>query len=594
MTARRPAARDLASFARRYLPIIDWAPAYRREDLTGDIIAGLIVTIMLVPQSMAYAMLAGLPPEVGLYASIVPPILYAIFGSSKVLAVGPTAVMSLMTATTLGAIAEQGSEIYLASALTLAAMSGVILLSMGLVRLGFLMNFLSHPVISGFTSAAALIIGFSQLKHLLGMDIPRSHLINETIGHAVEHAADANLPTVIISVVAIGLLLLARKPLSQLLTLVGTPAMLVTPLTKAGPLVIVVIGTLVVWRFNLNGSSGVQIVGAIPAGLPNLTLPPAEAEFLLDLLPGAFLIAIVGFIESVSVARALAAKKRQKIDANQELTALGLANIGTAFTGGAPVTGGFARSVVNSTGGANTALAGVITALLIALTVAFFTPLFHYLPKAVLSSIIVVAIASLVDIKTLSHVWRYNKADAASLIVTFFAVLTLGIEIGIIAGAGIAIALYLWRTSHPHMAIVGRVGDTEHYRNIKRHAVRTWPSLLAIRVDENLYFANTNFLEEQILGHVADREEVEHLVLICSAVNFIDASALETLERLVEELGESGVTVHLAEVKGPVMDALKKSHFLKQMGDGQVFFSTDNAIRDLTKGDGEVIGPLGV
>ena len=589
MTARRPAARDLASFARRYLPVLDWAPAYRREDLTGDIIAGLIVTIMLVPQSMAYAMLAGLPPEVGLYASIVPPILYAIFGSSKVLAVGPTAVMSLMTATTLGAIAEQGSEIYLASALTLAAMSGVILLSMGLVRLGFLMNFLSHPVISGFTSAAALIIGFSQLKHLLGMDIPRSHLINETIGHAIEHAADANLPTVIISVAAILLLLLARKPLSRLLFLIGTPAVLVTPMTKAGPLVIVVIGTLVVWGFNLNGPGGVQIVGAIPAGLPNLTLPPAEVEFLLDLLPGAFLIAIVGFIESVSVARALAAKKRQKIDANQELTALGLANIGTAFTGGAPVTGGFARSVVNATGGANTALAGVITALLIALTVAFFTPLFHYLPKAVLSSIIVVAIASLVDIKTLTHVWRYNKADAASLIVTFFSVLTLGI-----AGAGIAIALYLWRTSRPHMAIVGRVGDTEHYRNIKRHAVRTWPSLLAIRVDENLYFANTNFLEEQILGHVADREEVEHLVLICSAVNFIDASALETLERLVEELGESGVTVHLAEVKGPVMDALKKSHFLKQMGDGRVFLSTDNAIRVLTKGDGEVIGPLGV
>ncbi|MBT5038543.1 MAG: sulfate permease [Rhodospirillaceae bacterium] len=564
-----------------YLPILDWLGNYRKSDLSGDLIAGLIVTIMLVPQGMAYAMLAGLPPQVGLYASVLPLILYALFGSSRTLAVGPVAMVSLMTASALAGLS--GSDNQMAGALILALASGLMLFVMGVARLGFLANFLSHPVISGFTSAAALIIGFSQLKHLLGMEIPRSHLLTDIVGFVIREAESANIVTVALSVGLVALLLLWRGPLGALLRRAGMNPAWVGPLTKTGPLAVVILGAGLVWLFRLDVNAGVKIVGEIPAGLPTLNWQGIDLTMAQDLLPAAGLIALVGFVESVSVAKALASKRRQKIDADQELRALGVANIGAAFSGGYPVTGGFSRSMVNFTAGANTGLAAIVTAILIAFTLAFLTPLFHYLPKAALAAIIVVAVSGLVDFRSLFRIWRYNGLDGFSQLATFAAVLALGIEIGIMLGAALSIAFYLWRTSRPHMAIVGRVGETEHFRNILRHDVKTLPHVLALRVDENLYFANTRFLEDRLLAAVADQPRIKHLVLICSAINFIDASALESLENTVRALSEAGVTVHLAEVKGPVMDKLEKTDFLGHLGAGEVFLSTHDALAKLEK-----------
>ena len=315
---------------------------------------------------------------------------------------------------------------------------------------------------------------------------------------------------------------------------------LIVPLTKAGPVVVVAIGTVIVWAFGLHGGSGIQVVGDVPAGLPPLTTPSMSITTWQALLPTALAISFVGYMESISVAKALASKRRQKVDADQELVALGAANLGATLTGGYPVTGGFSRSVVNFSAGANTGLASIITAGLIAFTVIFLTPLFYYLPNAVLAAIIIVAVIGLIDLTTLRHVWHYNKADAASMLATFLAVLAVGVESGILVGVAAAVALFIWRTSRPHMAVVGRLGQSETYRNILRHQVKTCPHVLAIRVDESLYFANTKYLEDSILQTVADRPELKHLVLIGIAVNFIDASALETLEALILELRDAG------------------------------------------------------
>lgn len=562
---------------RKALPILEWLPTYRRSDLAGDVTAGLIVAIMLVPQGMAYAMLGGLPPEVGLYASILPPLLYALFGTSRALAVGPVAIASLMTATAIGDAASLGLGATDA-ALLLALMSGVMLVVMGVLRVGFLVNFLGHPVISGFTSAAAVIIAFSQLKDLTGVAIPRTHHIHEVVIALGERFAEINWTTVAISAGAIAILLLSRGPLGRLMGRAGLGASIAGPLTKTGPLMVVALGAVAVALGSLETSAGVRVVGAIPAGLPSPTLASLDPAVWIAMAPAAFLIALIGYLESVSVAKALAGRRRQKIEPNQELYALGAANIGAAFTGGYPVAGGFGRSSVNFSSGANTPLASAITAVLIGLTLLFLTPLFHDLPRAVLAAIIVIAVAGLIDFRTLTLTWRYNKADAASLIATFAAVLILGVELGLAAGAGLAIVLYLYRTSQPHMAVVGRVGNTEHFRNVRRHTVRTVPSILAVRVDESLYFANSRYLEDHVLARVAEQPEVRHLVLICSAVNAIDSSALETLERLIEQLREAGVTVHLAEIKGPVMDRLLRTDFLDRLAPGRIFLSTHNAV----------------
>ncbi|WP_457650305.1 SulP family inorganic anion transporter [Profundibacter sp.] len=564
---------------RRYLPILDWGSQYSRDDLTGDGVAAVIVTIMLIPQSLAYALLAGLPPEMGLYASILPLIAYAVFGTSRVLAVGPVAIISLMTATAVGQMALSGTAEYAAAAIVLAFMSGLILLLMGVLRLGFLANFLSHPVIAGFMAGAIILIATSQIKHLFGIQAGGSDLI--TLGGAlIRNIAQTNPITVAISAASVGFLIWARKGLKPLLNRTGLPARLVTILSKTGPLVIVAATTFAVWALQLD-QNGVAIVGKLPRGIPPLTVPVFDAELWGQLLVSAILISIIGFVESVSVGQTLAARRRQRIIPDQELIGLGAANVASAISGGYPVTGGFSRSVVNFDSGARTPAAGGMTAIGILLAALFLTPALYYLPKAALSSIIIVAVLSLLDLSMLRKTWAYSKTDFLAVAVTLLATLGFGVKIGVTAGVLLSLALFLYKTSRPHVAEVGRVPGTEHFRNILRHAVETTPHILTIRIDESLYFANARYLEDYILDRVTGDKDLRHVVLMCSAVNEIDTSALESIEAINHRLHSLGLKLHLSEVKGPVMDRLKRTDLLEELT-GQVFLSQHQAIEELT------------
>ncbi|MET3998219.1 sulfate permease [Marinobacterium sp. MBR-109] len=554
----------------RYLPILQWLKVYNRETLTSDLVAAVIVTIMLIPQSLAYALLAGLPPEVGLYASILPLVAYAIFGTSRTLAVGPVAVVSLMTAAAVGNLALAGTAEYLTAAIALAFLSGVILILMGLFRLGILANFLSHPVISGFITASGLIIAASQLKHILGVDAGGHNLLDILMALAGQ-LAHINLPTLVIGVSATAFLFWVRKQLKPLLVKVGLGPRLADIIAKAGPVLAVVVTTLAVWGLDLQ-AQGVKVVGQVPSGLPGLTLPSFDLELWQQLFVSALLISIVGFVESVSVAQTLAAKRRQRIDPDQELVGLGASNIAAAASGGFPVTGGFSRSVVNFDAGAETPAAGAFTAVGIAMATLVLTPLIFFLPKATLAATIIVAVLSLVDLGALKRTWAYSRSDFAAMLATIVLTLVHGVELGIIAGVGLSVLLYLYRTSKPHSAIVGRVPGTEHFRNIDRHQVETEQHILTLRVDESLYFANARYLEDLIYDQVARNPELRHLVLMCPAVNLIDASALESLEAINQRLMDSGVKFHLSEVKGPVMDKLKDTHFLHDLS-GEIFLS---------------------
>ncbi len=590
MSIDTAALRDRAETAKRHrrsevlhkvFPILKWLFDYKREDLPGDLMAGVIVTIMLVPQGMAYAMLAGLPPQVGLYASILPLIIYAVFGSSRFLAVGPVAMVSLLTLSGVGTIAQSGTAEFIALALILALMTGVIQLLMGIARLGFLVNFLSHPVLVGFTSAAALVIGFSQLKHIFGIRVPRAEHPYQLFLHILNNISATHLTTLAIGAGSVLVLLYFKKVLKGNLESLNVSSSVAETLSKTGALLVVLVSTLLVWGFGLNSASGIKIVGEIPAGLPPLTRPVIQMSQVAALLPIALIISLVGFMQGISIATTLASKRRQKIDANQELIALGAANVGASFTGGYPITGGLSRSVVNYSAGANTNLASIITAVLIALTVLLFTPLFYYLPQATLAAIVIVAVASLFDIRSFKHTWAYSKMDALALLATFFGVLIFNIEIGIGIGVATALLLHLYRTSKPHVAVVGRVGDTEHFRNVLRHDVKTCPETCALRIDESLYFANTKELERTLLSAVADEPKLKNIVLICSAVNSIDSSALDTLERTIEELDSAGVKLYLAEIKGPVMDRLEKIGFVERFGEDNIFLSTHQAMEFL-------------
>jgi len=563
----------------RYFPILHWGRSYTRQTLGNDLLAAVIVTIMLIPQSLAYAMLAGLPPEAGLYASIAPIILYAIFGTSRALAVGPVAVVSLMTAAAIGNIAETGTMGYAIAALTLAGLSGAILLAMGLLRLGFLANFLSHPVISGFITASGILIAVSQLRHILGISAAGDTLPEMLLGLA-ENLTSLHWITLLIGLSATGFLFWVRKGAKPFLRRLGAGPRLADMLTKAGPVLAVVVTTVTVWGLGLD-QQGVRIVGHVPQGLPSLTLPSFSPDLIQLLLLPALLISVIGFVESVSVAQTLAAKKRQRIDPDQELIGLGAANLGAAFTGGYPVTGGFARSVVNYDAGAETAAAGAYTAVGLAIAAIALTPLIFFLPTATLAATIIVAVLSLVDFSILKRSWSYSKADFAAVSATILLTLGFGVETGVTAGVLLSLALHLYTSSRPHIAEVGLVPGTQHFRNIHRYTVLTDPSLLSLRIDESLYFANARYLEDYLSDRVAGDSALKHVVLQCSAINEIDFSALESLEAINHRLREMGVTLHLSEVKGPVMDRLKQSHFLDTLS-GQIFMSHYDAMQELT------------
>jgi len=565
---------------KRYLPIFTWLPHYHKRLLGADLLAGLIVTVMVIPQSLAYALLAGLPAVVGLYASILPQLLYTFLGTSRTLAVGPVAIIALMTGAALSSVAAPGTPEYLQAALVLSLLSGGILVAMGALKMGFFSNFLSHPVISGFLTASGILIAVSQLGSLLGVSSSGFTLVERLM------TLLPNLPTFNPYTVAIGggtllFLVLMRRYGKQSLIKVGLPATLADLMAKAGPVFAVVVTTLAAWHWQLAYEHGVAVVGTIPSGLPALSFPWGDASLWRALLIPAMLISLVGFVESVSMGQMLAAKRRQRISPNQELIGLGAANLAAGFTSGMPVTGGLSRTVINYDAGAQTPAAGAFAALGIALVTMAFTGWLYYLPIATLAATITVSILTLVDIPMLRQTWRYSRSDFAAMAVTILLTLVEGIEAGIIGGVTLSIALFLYRTSRPHSALVGRVPDTEHFRNVERHDVETVSNAALLRIDESLYFANARYLEDTIYNLVASRPELEHVVLICSAVNLIDASALESLDAINARLKDSDVKLHLSEVKGPVMDQLKKSDFLDALT-GRVFLSTYAAWRQFS------------
>jgi len=566
------------SSLRAFFPILDWGRHYERSTLASDLLAAAIVTLMLVPQSLAYASLAGLPPHVGLYASIAPLLLYAILGTSRVLAVGPVAVVSLMTAAAIGEHAQAGSPQYWAVAITLAFLSGAMLLVMGLLRLGFLASFLSHPVISGFITASALLIAAGQLKVILGVKVEGHNFIELAWGLA-QQWGQVHALTAALGLVMVAFLFWARLRLKPLLLSWGLQARLADGLAKAAPVGAISLAAVLTWFFQWS-QSGVKIVGTVPQGLPPLTWPVLDLALWRELAMPALLISVVGFVESVSVGQTLAAKRRQRIEPDRELVALGGSNLAAAFTGGFPVTGGFARSVVNFDAGAQTPAAGVFTAVGILLTVLLLTPALYFVPQATLAATIVVAVLSLVDLGIFKRTWLYAKADFAAVLTTVAVTLGVGVEAGLVAGVLVSLSLFLFRTSRPHIAEVGLVGGTEHFRNVLRHQVRVDPRLLSLRVDESLYFANARALEDRINQEVAKRPKLQHVVLQCSAINDIDASALESLEAIDHRLKDARILLHLSEVKGPVMDRLKSSPFLSDLG-GRVFLTHYQAVQQL-------------
>ncbi|MGL6215175.1 SulP family inorganic anion transporter [Billgrantia desiderata] len=565
---------------RRYLPILTWLPHYNRRLGGADLLAGVIVTVMVIPQSLAYAVLAGLPAVVGLYASLLPALAYVVLGTSRTLAVGPVAIVALMTGAALSGVATPGTPDYLQAALVLSLLSGLMLLLMGLLRMGFVANFLSHPVIAGFLAASGLLIAASQIGHLLGVELVARDLLPR-LAELVGGLADIHLPTLAIGAGSLLFLLLLRQYGRSTLRGLGLPRPLADLLTRSGPVFAVVVTTLATWQLELD-AIGVAVIGDIPQGLPPLSIPGFDASLWQALLVPALLISVVGFVESVSMGQMLAARRRERISPNQELVGLGGANLAAAFTSGMPVSGGLTRTVINYDAGAQTPLAGMFAAIGIGAVTLFLTPALAYLPIATLAATITVSILTLIDIPLIRQTWRYSRSDFAAMAVTVLLTLVEGVETGIISGVAISIGLFLYRTSRPHSALVGRIPGTEHFRNVERHETETVSHVALLRIDESLYFANARYLEDTVYDLVATRPELEHVVLICSAVNLIDASALESLDAINARLKDSRVTLHLAEVKGPVMDRLKCSDFLDDMT-GRVFLSTFAAWRELSR-----------
>ena len=562
----------------RFLPALDWARNYNKGFFANDMLAAVIVTIMLIPQSLAYALLAGLPAEMGLYASILPLLAYALFGTSRTLSVGPVAVVSLMTATAVGKFAHTGSPEYIAAAIAMAMISGLMMLLMGILRFGFLANFLSHPVVSGFITASGIIIALSQVRHILGIDA-HGDTLPELLGTLLSNLGQSNSVTVITGCTALLFLFWARKGLQPLLRRIGLASGAATIVAKAGPVLVILATTLASVLGDYSGR-GVALVGLVPQGLPSLSVPAVDLQLWSELAVSALLISIIGFVESVSVGKTLAAKRRQRINPNQELVALGTANIASAISAGFPVTGGFSRSIVNFEAGAQTPAASMLAAVGIALAALLLTPALFFLPKATLAATIIVAVSSLVDFRVIKRAWEYSISDFIAVALTITATLLLGVELGVLVGIGSSVLLHLYKTTRPHIAVIGAVAGTEHFRNVDRHDVITQPNIASLRVDESLYFANASYLEDFVYRLIADNEELEHVILQCTAVNEIDMSALEALEAIDHRLRELNITLNFSEVKGPVMDALRKTEFLDHLS-GSVFLTQHLAVQAL-------------
>ncbi len=563
----------------QFFPIVNWLRTYSREDFNGDLFAGIITAILLVPQGIAYAMLAGLPPQLGLYASILPPAVYALLGTSRTLSVGPVSIAAIMIASALNSpeISSLGNPVE--SAVILAAEGGLIMLLMAVFSMGGLVNFISHPVLTGFTSGASILIIFSQIPQIFGLNKP---LCGLDLNCYADYLSSYHQVTLAIGLSSLLILVLFGKPLIMILKKLALRSSLITGISKTGPLLTVVIATLLVFNLDLAASHGIKIVGTIPAGLPGLSVDFLVIEKWRLLLPYAAFVALIAYVESVAIAKTTANLRNQRISPNQELVALGTANIAAAITGGMSVAGGFSRTMVNFTAGARTQMAMLIAVMVLSLAVIFFTAWFEHIPKAALAAIILIAIIPLVRLRNIIHTWHYDRGDGLAELVTFIGVLGMGIEEGLALGIVLTIVSYLRKTSKPHIAVVGRIANTEHYRNINRHDVETWKNLLLLRVDENITFANASYIEDFVQQELAKKHGIEHIVLIFTSVSYIDTTAFEALESLNCTLQAKKLVLHLAEVKGPVMDKLAQTDFLEELSPGQVFFRIDDAVKNLS------------
>lgn len=550
---------------KRFFPILQWLPSYKKEQLSGDLFAGITVGIMLIPQGMAYALIAGLPPVYGLYASIVPQIIYAILGTSRQLSVAPVAMDSLLVAAGVSVLATEGTETYIAFSILLAFFMGGFQFLLGVFRLGFITNLLSKPVISGFTSAAALIIGFNQLKYLLGADIDKSNRFYEVIINSIEKMDETHLVTLIIGVGGIVLIKTLKKIHRNI----------------PGALIAVLFGTIIVYLLGLE-TKGVSIVQTIPEGLPAFQLPDFSLGQFGKVLPLAFTISVVAFMEAYSVAKAVEAKKGDhKVIPNQELIGLGAANLVGSLFQSYPVTGGFSRTAVNEQSGANTPLSSIISAALVALTLIFLTPLFYYLPHTILAAIIMVAVSNLFDWTYAKKLWHECKKEFLVLLFTFLVTLNIGMVIGIVTGIILSILLFLYRAAYPHIARLGKIKGHHEFRNITRFSdLETWEGLAILRIDAPFSFINIQEIREYILNLVATEDKIKEIIIDAGPVSHMDATAADGLHDILDELNQRGVRLVLCDIIGPVRDTMKQTGLTKVIGKKNLFLSLSEAVEN--------------
>lgn len=571
--------------------LLSWVPRwllhYPQAQFTTDLLAGLIVTVLVVPQSLAYALLAGLPPQVGLYVSIFPVMAYALWGSSMTQAVGPVAITALMTFAVLSPLATPGSPHYLALAASLSLFSGALIWAFGLLRLGFLSQLLSRPVVSGFISGSAVLIVISQLKFLLGVPVS-GRSTWQVLQALYAHWPAINLTTLLMGALALGLLYGARQWLGPALLRVGMAPVRAGFVVRLVPLAVLGVATVTVVALDLDRAQGVAVVGTVHEGLASFTFFLPRLEEIQLLTVPALILAFIGMVQSITMAQALAIKRHERIDANRELVGLGTANVVAAFYGGMPVGGGLSRSAVNVAAGAQSPLASIVSACAMLLVVAAGTPWLARLPLAVLAASIVVAALGMIDVKAFCQAWVYDRADALALLGTALGVLLLGLEWGIALGIGLSLATLLLRASTPHIAVIGRMAGTEHFRNIERHGVETIPGVLFLRIDESLFFGNLNAVEARLSAELKSAPATHDVVLIMSAVNRVDTTAMEVLTDINRELGERQIRLHLAEVKGPVQDRLARSPLWAALS-GQVHLSVNSAFEALAR---ELRAPL--
>ncbi len=547
------------------MPIFHWLPQYRKSQLRGDLFAGVTVGVMLVPQGMAYALIAGLPPVYGLYASIVPQLIYAIFGTSRQLSVAPVAMDSLMVAAGVSVLAAEGTASYISFTILLAFFMGAFQLLLGFARMGFITNLLSKPVISGFTAAAAVIIGLNQLKYLLGTDIGRSNKIYEVVLSAVHKMDEIHLVTLLLGIGGILTIGLSKRIHQSL----------------PGSLIAVISGVVVVFVFRLD-QSGVHIVQTIPQGLPDFQLPDFSLGRFVELIPLAMTISVVAFMEAYSVAKAIESKKKNyKVEPNQELVALGAANLLGSLFQSFPVTGGFSRSAVNEQAGAVTPLASVISALLIGLVLLFLTPLFYYLPHAILAAVIIVAVANLIDLKFIWKLWRESKIEFGLLGATFLVTVNFSIVPGIMTGVALSILMLLYKSAYPHIAILGRLKGRMEFRNVKRFKdLEVWNDKLILRIDAPISFINIQYVRDYLLEKLNANDRITSVIIDASAVSYMDATAVQGLEEILDKLEEQHIQLLLAEVVGPVRDVLFKTGLLQKVGIEHVFLTLNDALKE--------------